>query len=687
MADLMFKRGLYSNLHNVAVTDGAVYFTTDTNELYFDDANGRHRMQDVITVATYSELNSKYPLAADKAALTGRLVYITDTNVLMTYNGTNWVQVNAQKTLTELLSSARFSLSASATGIDIQHTIGVDENAENNVSAKFMVQTNTANTVTLGVKNNNLTIDVKETEERAEVSAEASTNGAKIIVKNERDTLNAAGVATETVERESTDVEIIGDGVVAKVDVNEAGQVTVNADFTAKVTTENGAIKLSVDKDGTAVTASTQVAPMIKLQNATAATAFTSNGNTLTATLPVYSIEETDAKIKVVSDKVDTTAGELRDEIAAKLASANAMTFKGTVGTDATYTSLPMTTTQIGDTYKVVTAGAYTINNAGDEEDATVGDLFIATSTTGKENGTLADGDTPVISASEILWVHVPAGDDANPELYVSGGIINLGASERDRNNGYIEQGTAIVVRADGTQHAYIDHADVAHSATEGTAVVSDAKTAKTIKAVTGVTVNDQGHVTGVETTDVTLTPFGPSSTTQRVGASATAATIKTTQNYIGYTADGEQSDLVASPIDISIKTDNLVMVDGGDNKSFSINHPVFNPIETENDAVSTIDGLKIVSAITTNAEGHVTGYTTTGLTNSAIAPTAVTSTITAGLNNGIYSATIVNTDTYGTGDDAVKKQSQYAINSKTLVIEQTGSAGAVNMNLVWGSF
>ena len=30
MADLLFKRGLYSNLHNVAVTDGVVYFTTDT---------------------------------------------------------------------------------------------------------------------------------------------------------------------------------------------------------------------------------------------------------------------------------------------------------------------------------------------------------------------------------------------------------------------------------------------------------------------------------------------------------------------------------------------------------------------------------------------------------------------------------------------------------------------------------
>ena len=111
-------------------------------------------------------------------------------------------------------------------------------------------------------------------------------------------------------------------------------------------------------------------------------------------------------------------------------------------------------------------------------------------------------------------------------------------------------------------------------------------------------------------------------------------------------------------------------MVDGGDNKSFSINHPVYNPIETEAEDADSIEGLKIVSAITTNAEGHVTGYTTTGLTNAAIAPTAVSSTITASENNGIYSATIINADTYGSGDTAVKKQSQYAINSKTLVIE-----------------
>lgn len=687
MADLMFKRGLYANLHKMAVTDGAVYFTTDTNEIYFDDANGRHRIQDVLSYNTLSDVVTGYPSAEDKASIIGRLIYVADQNILMTWNGTQWVQVNAQKTLTELLSSAKFSVSSGTTGVTVQHTIGTDANAENNVSAKFGVQTTTANTVTLGAKNGNLIIDVKETEERAELSTAAAENGAKIVVTNERDTLNAAGTATETVERESSEIEIIGDGIVAEVGVNEAGKITVNADFTAKVTTENGAIKLSVDKDGTAVTASTQVAPMIKLQNADAATAFTSSGNTLTATLPVYSITETDAKIKVVSDKVDTVADDLRDEIATQLASANAMTFKGTVGDGATYSSLPMSTAQIGDTYKVVTAGPYATDNKGGEETADVGDLFIATSTTGKENSTLADGTTPVISASEILWVYVPAGDDANHELYVSDGIINLGASERDRVNGTIEQGTAITVRADGTQHAYIDHADVEHTTTEGTAVVSDARTAKTLKAVTGVTVNEQGHVTGIETIDVTLSPFGPTNTTQRVGASATAATIKTTQNYVAYNADGEQSNMSASPIDISIKTDNLVMVDGGDNKSFSINHPVYNPIATEDDAVDTIDGLTIVSAITTNAEGHVTGYTTTGLTNAAIAPTAVNSTITASENNGVYSATVITADTYGTGDGAVKKQSQYAINSKTLVIEQTGSAGAVNMNLVWGSF
>lgn len=685
MADLLFKRGLYSNLHNVAVADGAVYFTTDTNEIYFDDAAGRHRIADTIVVSTYSELNSKYPLAADKAALAGRLVYITDNNILMTYNGTQWVQINAQKDLVGVLGSAQYILTGGNNAVNVTHKIGTDAEEDKNVSASFYVRTQTANTVTLGVNNGNLVIDVKETEEHANIAAEATTNGAKVTVANKRDTLKADGSVESTVERTSSNVEIVGEGVVAQVGLNDAGQIAVNADFDAKLSTENGVIKLTVAKGDEAVCASSQVVPKIKLANGTEDILFASANGALTATLPVYSTTEVDAKVKAVSDKVDNTADALRDEMAAKLASANAMTFKGTVGTGATVPSLPTVNVNIGDTYKVLTSGAYYTNTNPDSEvEATVGDLFIATSTTGKESGVQADTDVPVILASEVEWVHVPAGDDANPELYVYNGVINLGADARDNKNGTISAGAGLAIDGDA-QDATIRHADVAHTVAAQTAVKSDATTAHTFTAVSGVTVNEQGHVTEVQTTEVTLTNFAPT-VEQRIAGTATQINILSNQKYVTYENDGTASETSVSPINLSVATDSLVLEAGTDNKTFKINHPVLNPVATNGGNVGSLADLQIVSAVATNADGHVTGVTTVGLTHEAIAPVSNAVVTTVSNSNNVYNTVIENTLTYGEGDSAITRAGRYGFESKTLTMAQV-SANKVSVDLTWGSF
>ena len=69
---------------------------------------------------------------------------------------------------------------------------------------------------------------------------------------------------------------------------------------------------------------------------------------------------------KVLHDYIVSTAG----------ASADAMRFKGTIGTGGTITTLPTTDVSIGDTYRVITAGTY----AG--QTCEVGDLIIAIATT-----------------------------------------------------------------------------------------------------------------------------------------------------------------------------------------------------------------------------------------------------------------------------------------------------------------
>ena len=66
----------------------------------------------------------------------------------------------------------------------------------------------------------------------------------------------------------------------------------------------------------------------------------------------------------------------LHDYIASVLGNLDALRFKGTIGTGGDVTTLPTTGVQVGDTYRVITAGTY----AG--ETCEVGDLIIATATT-----------------------------------------------------------------------------------------------------------------------------------------------------------------------------------------------------------------------------------------------------------------------------------------------------------------
>lgn len=66
----------------------------------------------------------------------------------------------------------------------------------------------------------------------------------------------------------------------------------------------------------------------------------------------------------------------LHDYIASAIGAADAMRFKGTIGTGGTVTALPTSGVKVGDTYRVITAGTYA------SQVCEVGDLIIATATT-----------------------------------------------------------------------------------------------------------------------------------------------------------------------------------------------------------------------------------------------------------------------------------------------------------------
>lgn len=97
MALLKFLKGNYSSLNNASIAEGQILITKDTREIFVDvDASTRIKIGDFITVANMDAL------PAASSVPTTRLYYVEDGNILARSNGTEWVQVNKQKTAAEL---------------------------------------------------------------------------------------------------------------------------------------------------------------------------------------------------------------------------------------------------------------------------------------------------------------------------------------------------------------------------------------------------------------------------------------------------------------------------------------------------------------------------------------------------------------------------------------------------------
>ena len=678
MADLLFKRGPYSNLHNVAVTDGVVYFTTDTNEIYFDDAAGRHRISDTIVVATYNELNSKYPLAADKAALAGRLVYITDKNILMTYNGTTWMQVNAQKSLQDLTGgNPVFTVTAeSAKNINIAQTMGT---AGDQVSSSFNIATSTPNMVTLGADGDIVKINVTENRESASIGVEAAVDGAALVVTSIKETLKPDGSVEATAEVKETSATIVGAGNYTDVKVAD-GNVVVETDLDVALNANaEGQLTLKLyGNDKTTVVKEQNVNFKALLNDGTSANFKQTANDTLTVDLDAYSTAEVDAMVEELHDEIDTVEKQLEAQLKEKINAANAMTFKGTVsnvaGDGATVTGLPTSGVQIGDVYKVAKDGNYALSTTStDLKYAVVGDLFIATSTTDKEE-TAGDDQTNVITPANVKWVHVPSGDDAMFTLWAHDGKLTLGAEAEDDGElkGVITEGTAIEIVKTATHKATIAHADVAHTTSNGTNVSESGMEAKTFTAVTGLTVNAQGHVTDIETASFSTLGFVPE-------ASQLLSVSNNTASLLASTVYNDQSEV--TNLELKVLSDNLEITKDGD-KGIKINHPEYNPATTDAGNKNAIADLKVVTNVEYDALGHLTAVTTGGLNVEALAPTAFSAKAVA--NDAGNMATITLTEAYGTAS----QDAMFSLASDTLAITNVGTANEkVSIDLVWGTF
>lgn len=216
-------------------------------------------------------------------------------------------------------------------------------------------------------------------------------------------------------------------------------------------------------------------------------------GSAVTSGQDLYFIVGKDSKTTVYNQgdlNVYTTT-----EIDKKIRELNGMTYRGAVPSDSV-PSLPSIGVQRGDTYKIATAGEY-----GGHQ-CKVGDLLIATG---------IEDDDGIIASDGIEWTYIPSGDDTDSQFGLLADAANKKITMKNETNlgdvGSITmaQGDNIEVTAvKGATNKDITftvgHTGEAAKKTDNTGSAIELASSgnnNTFTAVTGITSDDHGHVTG----------------------------------------------------------------------------------------------------------------------------------------------------------------------------------------------
>ena len=521
MAQVMFKKGLSTALPKTGLVEGAFYLTTDTDKLYIcNDGNKLSLLNQVVhSVANIDAL----PKIADAAV--GEFYYCLGENVLATKKAesdTSWTQINAdtdtkvsEVTATTAVNSGIATVTTTVTS---KTKAGVSDGGK---TGSFKIKGAGDNTITRDAegaivitgKNDNATYTLG-TAEGGKIALKGAGTGAtntEITVKGAGDiaiTSDAAGNLTV-------------DGTTLKNAISTATQnVTITSvknefaadgKFTTEVATAAGSKKAPA------------VTPIIKLGTNATEYKFESG----TATLPVYTKTEVDTKI-------DTY-----------FKAANAMVYMGTVSKAA---DLPTANVQRGWTYKVAAKGTY----AGTA--CKVGDLIIA--------------KVDAATATDATWDVVPSGDDQT----IVGDISNTGITISDNAAGggvlagiTLANGDCTTVA--GTVSGKVTTVKVNHNQVTGTLaagstvdVTQPARGTAEFSAITGITRDAYGHITGTTVKKLTVVDTDTHHDVTAVATTAThsssGAVITTTLTQNGVTDNVHTT--------LNVVSDNLTVTNGG---------------------------------------------------------------------------------------------------------------------------
>lgn len=247
-----------------------------------------------------------------------------------------------------------------------------------------------------------------------------------------------------------------------------------------------------------------------------------------------YSVQTTLAS----SSTAIPTAAAVVAAIDNKITAANAMIYKGTLGTDGTVTKVPANGYKVGWTYKVITAGTY----AGIK--CEVGDMLIAINNGPVSGTTVVNADWTVVQANIDGAVTGPASATAGHIAVFDGATGKV-----------IKDGTYTIATSVPSNAVFTDtkvtSVDNHYKPANGTTLIGTAGSPVTAggKVVTGITADSSGHITDIITGTIpaapTLSGLGGVGT---INASGTAPlTLSASKSSTTVTISGSVAEMTAA--------------------------------------------------------------------------------------------------------------------------------------------
>ena len=751
MANVLFKRGLSTALPTQA-QDGVFYLTTDTNRLYVGNGSTLAELNRYVKVVeTEADLNKLQASLND-------FVYIDDGNILAVRVADGWRQINPDSDtnddteVTAITFNPVDQYKDETTGNLVipfkieqtQNHLATEGSTElAAIDGKIEIDKNAFATMTVDVA---VSVNSTVEDDTATIKTSGTGSAGEGIKITGQDAISISGTADNIVisghntvyeltsEAQSTTITLSEIEGEAKTEVafKAGNQVVLNGNTVNEITIEhseisNTGIPTSSTSKSVGFGKDFEVISSVTLDNGHI-TGYTKDNITLPEE-STYDFENfkansdgtiqfdftsSNSEQSVTAKSIaslyykygedDDTAstiynqGNLYDYVDAHirtiLSSVNAMSYKGTVGSNGTITLLPSSgdgTLAIGDTYMVAEDGTY----AGKE--ATAGDLFIAT----------AESEIDGVIVGAVTWTYIPSGNEvdtqyrygtkASSEKGIS--VIKSSTDEAEQIINFVP-GTnnedilissieTIVGNTNANGEVKISHKD--YNDTESGTLIATSGSALTPEAnesfvILSAIETSNGHVTGFTTQSVTLPvddnttyDFAASQETANVSSKVILSGNDDTEDIVYFDAEQTEND------SININTTNNHVKYA--HKTYSYVAPTDVTLDK---TLSYGDSIKIVSGVT-QSNGHITGLTTTQLTLPASDNVtyelegSVAAAATVGNKKGlVIKDTLTGSNEQETGSNIAIVSESLALTSETA---QTGEDGRYSIEIQWGTF